>query len=68
MCRWPWSHKWSKWGTISGGDTLASVDPSGMPYRPEIFGEHKPVTGKYENQRRECVVCGKSQLRETSTL
>jgi hypothetical protein len=49
---WPWSHDWRKWQTIERGELLHrhSTEPI--------------IVGCYENQRRECKKCGKSQLRE----
>jgi len=50
-CRWPWSHNWTKWTTTERGTGYRS--------------ESSFSIGRYEMQRRECIVCGKSQLRET---
>jgi len=59
-CRWPWSHDWTKWTTTERGE-LHNPLISGAGYRSESSFS----TGRYEMQRRECIVCGKSQLRET---
>lgn len=53
---WCW-HKWTKWKPIECGDVLGFIRNADGTL---------PVVGKYEMQRRECELCGKSQIRETS--
>jgi hypothetical protein len=65
-CWWPWSHQWQKWQTVSTGKILAMTDALGLPIHEEL-GEVAPVIGSYETQRRECLRCGKSQIREIRT-
>ena len=59
-CCWPWSHQWSKWTMFERGE-LHRPSIAGAGYRSESTS----IVGKYETQRRECSICGKSQLRET---
>lgn len=61
---WLWCHSWSKWTAISAGKTSALVDGLGLPIHEK---EARPIIGAFEIQRRECAVCGKSQLRQTET-
>lgn len=62
---WPWTHVWTKWDVIERGVLQKLVDPLGLPIHEE-FGEHTPVVGYYELQRRECSECHKSQLRKVT--
>lgn len=46
---WPcWPHSWGKWETVAKG-TIASGGR---------------VIGHYQQQRRECSLCGKAELRQ----
>jgi hypothetical protein len=60
MC-WPWKHKWTKWKATQVGELLERDSINGVQL------ESRHPTGRYEIQRRECEVCGKSQLRGTRT-
>lgn len=47
-------HKWLKWATTSRGEIIAVPN-------------HNPV-GTFEVQRRECALCGKSEIRNQRTF
>jgi len=49
---WPWAHEWTKWQMLDRGEL----------YR--LFAPTSPIVGRYETQRRECMKCGKAQMRE----
>jgi len=51
-CRW-WRHRWSKWKVINEGNvrTKGALELEFM------------VTGAFVEQRRECLDCGKLQIR-----
>ena len=57
-------HRWTKWAIVDHGATLAVKDALGLPI-------HNPagqfVKGHYETQRRHCLICHKSELRETQS-
>ena len=64
MSCWPWSHQWSKWIVVNSGRVR---EP-----KSHLLGEIEPVeewieVGTFEEQRRVCEKCGKSQLREVRT-
>ena len=63
MC-WPWNHDWTKWEVIGSGRLASTRDAIGLPIHPP---EKIIIIGTYEEQRRVCNKCGKSQLRETRT-
>lgn len=57
-----WRHKWKKWEAIATGRFYTQEDAIlAQGEEPKLF------RGSYEKQRRECEVCGKSQLREART-
>ena len=55
---WFMAHHWEKWKVISGGDVIDAEYQDGVATGKRIR------TAVYEIQRRECLFCGKSQLRE----
>lgn len=58
-CCVPFFHKWTKWLAIERGDVMTAVSR-------RKDGQAVPL-GMYEYQRRECLKCGKSQLREVQS-
>ena len=57
-------HTWGCWETTQRGSVLKHTDDVGLP----IYPPEKPrIVGTYEYQRRTCLLCGKSQLRETQS-
>lgn len=56
---WIGLHSWERWKVLEPAREGAfhANDP--------ISGEHRIIGGRVEYQRRECLVCGKSQLRRT---
>jgi hypothetical protein len=54
-------HSWSKWETTKQGEIGSRVMFRGAP----VEGSQK-VTGTFIEQRRECSVCGRVQLRTES--
>ena len=57
VCRWPWSHEWSRWEVLvrgRGTDILVEENGQELVHRNQLV----------EIQRRECFRCGMSQLRE----
>lgn len=48
---WPWSHKWTKWKTVSSGEISRTSERGDA------------VIGYAKGQERECEVCGKLQAR-----
>ena len=57
---WWYRHYWEKWTVIEKGKRVAREDSLGLP----MDGKTPIFVGSYEIQRRECVLCGKSQLRK----
>jgi len=60
MCL-PWKHHWEKWEQFEVGKVLRTPSDS-----MKILGHEPAVIGVYEYQRRVCLLCGKSQLREVA--
>jgi len=54
---WPWQHRWTKWKVIDSGT---------LTFEPELHPGEKH--GLYETQKRECVDCGKSELRRAESV
>jgi hypothetical protein len=62
MC-WPWNHKWEKWKVVAEGYLKQQYDGlTGV----KLQDHEQFIRGSFEKQRRECTVCGKSQLRRTT--
>jgi len=58
-------HKWDKWKVIAEGLLQMQYDSVFTGRKLEAHEQY--VCGKFEHQRRECLKCGKSQLRKAST-
>ena len=56
-------HSWSKWETVGEGHVARHTTFRGAP----VEGSEK-VIGTFIEQRRECSVCGKVQLRTESAI
>lgn len=64
FCKFPkLLHSWSKWETTAQGEIGSRTTFRGKP----IEGSEK-VIGTFIEQRRECSVCGKVQLRTESAV
>lgn len=58
-CWWIFWHHWEKWQTVEEGKIIAKPKSAPLTGEPIVFG-------KYEYQRRVCLLCGKSEMREVN--
>jgi len=58
---WPFRHHWEKWQTIEEGKMVRNPTTEQKILHPET---QPIVVGRYEYQKRVCLLCGKSQMRE----